>query len=157
MAQTWYDDGGVPREEWGSKPQATHETYEDRKVAKERREKDSDRKAGKLEEYYDKKRAEVLSGDITYEDYLAAINRSKEMAAQEAERRAYQYEQEQKLREKLKQHREAVNAARKRYEEKSGLYRLFHKRLSVKRAASMTTEEVNNLYGGIEETKGMSR
>ena len=42
-------------------------------------------------------------------------------------------------------------------EEKSGLYRLFHKRLSVKRAASMTTEEVNNLYGGIEEAKGMSR
>ena len=154
MAQTWYDDGGVPREEWGSKPQATHE---DVKAAKEGLQKYFEREARKQESFYDGKRDEVRNSAATYEDRLAAINRSKEMAAQEVERQAYQYKQEQKLREERKQHREAVNAARKRYEEKSGLYRLFHKRLSVKRAASMTTEEVNNLYGGIEEAKGMSR
>ena len=155
MSQTWYDnDGSVPREEWGGLPQATHE---DVKAAKEGLQKYFERENRKKEAFYDKKRDEVLDSAATYEDRLSAINRSKEMAAQEVERQAYQYEQEQKLREERKQHREAVNAARKRYEEKSGLYRLFHKRLSVKKAASMTAEEINNLYGGIEEEKGMSR
>ena len=51
----------------------------------------------------------------------------------------------------------AIDLARERYLEKSGLYRLFHKRLSDKKAAKMSTAEINNLYGGIEEEKGMSR
>ena len=154
MAQIWYDDGGVPREEWGSLSQSTHE---DVKAAKEGLQKYFEREGREKESFYDGKRDEIRKSAATYEDRLAAINRSKETVAQEVERQSYQYEQEQKLREERKQHCEAVNVARKRYEEKSVLYRLFHKRLSVKRAASLTTEEINNLYGGIEEEKGMSR
>lgn len=154
MAQTWYDPGNVPREEWGALPQATHE---DVKAAKEGLQKYFEREDREKESFYEGKRDEVRNVAATYEDRLAAINRSNERNAQDVERQIYQYEQEQKLREEQKRHREAVNAARKRYEQKSGLYRLFHKRLSVKKAASLSTEEVNNLYGGIEEQKGMSR
>lgn len=51
----------------------------------------------------------------------------------------------------------AIDLARERYLEKSGLYRLFHKRLSAKKASKMTTSQINNLYGGIEENKGRSK
>ena len=52
---------------------------------------------------------------------------------------------------------DAIDLARERYLEKSGLYKLFHKRLSDKKATKMTAQEINNLYGGIEEEKGISR
>lgn len=154
MGQTWYDNGGSSREEWGSKPQATNE---DVKASEKGVKNYFNRENEARETIYDQRKTDVVNSAGTYEDRLAGINRSNERNVQEVERQIYQYEQEQKLREEQKQHREAVNAARKRYEEKSGLYRLFHKRLSVKKAASMTTEQINNLYGGIEDEKGMSR
>lgn len=43
---------------------------------------------------------------------------------------------------------DAIDLARERYSEKSGLYKLFHRRLSGKKAEKMTTEQINNLYGG---------
>lgn len=159
MAQTWYDDDGkVPREEWGGMPQVTKEDIESAKEAAERQAKYESRIK---EEQYEQRKAEVLNRAYTYEDQRAAIEREQarehENKLQQFEQELQQHEQEQKLREERKQHHEAVVAARKRYEEKNSFYRLFHRSLSVKKASNMTTEEINGLYGGIEEGKGKSR
>lgn len=77
----------------------------------------------------------------------------------EAEQRKEEYmrRQEENKRKEETTKLDAIDLARERYLEKSGLYRLFHRRLSDKKAAKMTTAEINNLYGGIEEERGMSR
>ena len=94
-------------------------------------------------------RAEKQEADLnreakySYDDYLKDQERTKARADM------LKKQEQAKL--------DAIDLARERYMEKSGLYKFFHKRLSDKRAAKMTTAEINNLYGGIEEEKGMSR
>ena len=74
-----------------------------------------------------------------------------------AKNKKYEKKQREMQIKKENERLDAIDLARERYLEKSGLYRLFHRRLSSKRAARMTTSQINNLYGGIEENKGISR
>lgn len=154
MGQTWYDNGGIPREEHGGKPQAT---LEDIQTATQGVQNYFERERKERDAFYEQQRAKAITSGEIYEDRLSAINRSKERALEEAEEQTRRYLQEEKENEERKQHREAVTAARKRYESKSFLYRLFHKKLSITRAKSMTTDDINNLYGGMKEEKGRSR
>ncbi len=103
----------------------------------------------KEEEHTAQVRAEKQAADLNrdakyaYDDYLKDQESTKVRA--------------EMLRRQEQEKADAIDLARERYLEKSGLYRLFHKRLSDKKAAEMTTSEINNLYGGMEEEKGMSR
>lgn len=94
-------------------------------------------------------RREKQENDLNREAKYARMDYEKDQERTQARADMLKKQEEAKA--------DAIDLARERYLEKSGLYRLFHKRLSDKKAAKMTTEEVNNLYGGIEEAKGMSR
>ena len=61
------------------------------------------------------------------------------------------------LEKKAKEKSDAVDLARERYLEKSFIYRMFHRRLSDKRAEKMSESQINNLYGGIETEKVRKR
>ena len=155
MAETWYDSGGVPREEWGAKPEAL--TPADIKAAEQGaqnyfRQLDKERDARN-----EVRRTAVMNSAITYEDRLAAIKRVEDAEAINFENQVQKYEMERKAREEAKRHREAVALARQRYEEKGSLYKLFHRKLTTKKATTMTADEINNLYGGVEESRGKSR
>ena len=111
--------------------------------------------------------------DPVWEKYQKELDIETKLKIKEAQQDALdsyksRYEAEQKKQEYMRKQNEmkrkaeqakfdAIDLARERYLEKSRLYRLFHKRLSDKRAAKMTTAEINKLYGGIEDEKGMSR
>ena len=103
----------------------------------------------------------------TEQQRMERIRREKQEADlnREAKYARMDYESDQErtkaraemLRKKEEEKNDAIDLARERYLEKSGLYKLFHRRLSNKRAQKMNVSEINNLYGGIEEEKGMSR
>lgn len=103
----------------------------------------------KEEEQAAKVRAEKQDGDLNREAKYAYDDYLKDQERTQARADMLKKQEEAKA--------NAIDLARERYLEKSGLYRLFHKRLSDKKAAKMSTAEINNLYGGIEEEKGMSR
>lgn len=88
--------------------------------------------------------ADDVAARISARERQMALDEQRELDAQRAKweenRRRY----------------EAVVAARKRYREKSSLYRFFHKSFDSS-VIGKTTEQINELYGGIEENKGRSR
>ena len=104
------------------------------------------------------KNEEARSAQVRSEKQENDLNREAKYARMDYERDQERTQaRADMLRKQEEAKADAIDLARERYLEKSGLYRLFHKRLSDKKAAKMTTAEINNLYGGIEEEKGRSR
>lgn len=104
------------------------------------------------------KNEEARSAQVRSEKEENDLNREAKYARMDYERDQERTQvRADMLRKQEETKADAIDLARERYLEKSGLYRLFHKRLSDKKAAKMTTSEINNLYGGIEEEKGKSK
>ena len=106
--------------------------------------------------YFDK--TKLLREKVTKDAASDSVNKQTEF---ESEVQGY-FDEEKMLREQQRMleeqsRKDAINNARKRYAEKSLLYKFFHKKLSDKKAEEMTTSEINKLYDGVEEEKGISR
>lgn len=118
--------------------------------------------AAQVEEEMREKRAKEARA-IALEAAVSAREDAEYEAARLRERRRQMALDEQRERDARKakeeessRRYEAVVAARERYEAKSPLYRFFHKDF-YKSVIGKTADQINDLYGGIEENKGRSR